>query len=377
MMIVTWIAGAALLLIVSIRIVSMLLATARVAGKQEPTPPPAEAPPISLIRPVCGLENEIEATLGSTFDLDYPNYEIVFCVAEESDPVVPLVRRLMSEHPERPTRLLVGDDRISINPKLNNMVKGWKAALYDWVVITDSNLLLPKDYLQTLLGRWSDKTGMICAPPVGGRPIGFWAELECATLNEYEAMWQLVADAVGVAFAQGKTLFTRKEIFDAAGGIEVLAEEPAEDAAATKVIHRSGLHVRLVPGPFIQPLGRRSFAEVWGRQVRWARLRRDTFPLIHLPEALVGFLPPLILGAILVATGAMSIGLLILLAIAWYASEGLLAWLAGWHLSWRSPVLWLVRDALLPVLYVAAFTGKQFTWRGTAMDVAQPDSPPR
>jgi ceramide glucosyltransferase len=302
---------------------------------------------------------------------------VIFCVADEDDPVVPLVRRLMAEHPETPTRLLVGEDRISINPKLNNVVKGWKAARYDWVLMADSNLLLPKDYIQVLMARWTEGTGMVCSPPVGGHPTGFWAELECAFLNEHEAFWQLIADGLGVGYAQGKTLFLRKEVLDSVGGIEVLAEESAEDAAATKVIRRAGLHVRLVPGPFVQPLGRRSFAETWGRQVRWGRLRRESFPVVHFAEILVGLLPPLVATAILVAIGVIPPNALIALVLAWYASEAFLTSTAGWHLSWRSPVAWVLRDLLLPVLWISAWTGKRFNWRGTAMNVAEVGSEPR
>ena len=84
------------------------------------------APGVSVVRPICGIDNHVEETLRSTFRLDYPDYEILFCVASARDPVVPLVERLMRDFPER-TRLLIGDDRVSENPKLNNVVKGWRA----------------------------------------------------------------------------------------------------------------------------------------------------------------------------------------------------------------------------------------------------------
>src|SRR5271156_3243266 len=89
-------------------------------------------PPVSLVRPLCGLDNYAADTLRSTFDLDYPHCEILFCVAAANDPVVPLVKSLIAEHPRTNARLLIGDDRVSSNPKLNNVVKGWRAASHDW-----------------------------------------------------------------------------------------------------------------------------------------------------------------------------------------------------------------------------------------------------
>ena len=113
---------------------------------------------ISIIRPVCGVENFSEETLLSGFHLDYPRYELLFCVAQASDPVVPLVRRLIELHPHVPARLLVGNECISANPKLNNVVKGWAAASYPWIVMADSNVLMPPDYLHRLLETWRPDT---------------------------------------------------------------------------------------------------------------------------------------------------------------------------------------------------------------------------
>jgi len=207
------------------------------------------------------------------------------------------------------------------------------------------------------------------------RAASVWAELECAFLNTYQARWQCFADSVGLGFAQGKTMLWRREILERGGGIHALARELAEDAAATKLVGRQGLRVRLVARPFGQPLGRRTLAEVWQRQIRWARLRRDTFKLFFAVEIFAGAIPSL-LAAMLVAT-AMDwpvLGISAALACLWYLLEMALAHVAGWHLSWRSVPLCVLRDLLLPVLWLAAWIGNEFEWRGNAMRVAQRSS---
>ena len=326
-------------------------------------------PAVSIVRPVCGIENHIEETLASAFAIRYPAFEIVFCAASSGDPVIPLVRRLMAEHPEVPARLLIGDDRISINPKLNNVVKGWRAARHDFIVMSDSNLLLPPDYLDRLLERYDETTGLVSSPPFGTRAENLGAELECAFLNTYQARWQLAADAFGTAFAQGKTLFCRRALLDDVGGISALATQPAEDAAATKIVRQAGLHVRLVAQPFAQPLGRRRLGEVWSRQLRWARLRRDTFGAWFVPEIFSSALLPVAGAAWLAATGAISWAFVAALALAWYGAEILLAILLRWPLSIRTPFLFVARDLMLPVLWLAAWGGSTFVWRGNAMDM--------
>lgn len=113
-------------LFVAVQIASIAIAMVRLCRKA-----PAQFgdyPPVSLVRPLCGLDNFAAETLRSTFELDHPRCEILFCVAAANDPVVPLVKDLMAAYPEVDARLLIGDDRLSPNPKLNNVVKGWRAA---------------------------------------------------------------------------------------------------------------------------------------------------------------------------------------------------------------------------------------------------------
>lgn len=332
---------------------------------------PASLPPISILRPVRGLDPNDELTLRSGFALAYERYELILCCEDADDPVVPVIRRLMAEYAHVDAKLLIGRDQLCSNPKLNNLIKGWRAARYAWVVMADSNVLMPPDYLQRLLAGWRADTGLLCAPPIGCMPDGFWAEVECAFLNTYQARWQYAADTVGLGFAQGKTMLWRRGDLERAGGIRMLGAEIAEDAAATKVVRRAGKRVRLVDRAFGQPLGERTARQIWSRQVRWARLRRATFPLYFLPELLSGSAVPLI-AAVYAAEAfeVTSLGAALALASIWYACEAVLARAAGWHIGLLSPLAWMARDAMLPVLWVQAWLGNSFSWRGNDMHVA-------
>jgi ceramide glucosyltransferase len=347
------------------------ISIAVLVGRSYAKPPakPAKRPPITILRPATGIENHIERTLESAFFIEYPEFEIVFCVQRENDPVIPVIEAIRARHPNVPSRLLVGDDRISMNPKLNNLVKGWREAKYEWIVMTDSNVLVTPDYLDTILARWTDGVGLVCSPPIGTEPEGVGADLECAFLNTYQARWQLTADVLGIAFAQGKTIFWRRADLDRAGGIAALAAEPAEDAAATKVVHRAGNRVRLVRNPWPQPLGYRAVADIWKRQLRWARLRRATFAPLYAMELASGGFLPLVLAAILVAVTPATWPMLLGLFLAWYGAELILAARFGWPVSPRIALMMFVRDLSLPALWIAGWTGNTFVWRGNAMDM--------
>jgi len=315
-----------------VNLISIVLAVLRLRPPSRCALPAGPVEAVTIVRPVCGLESCIERTLESSFVLDYPCYELIFCVARSDDPVVPVVRGLMEAHPEIPSRLLVGDDRISENPKLNNCVKGWEAAQSEWVVLADSNVLMPRDYIQQLLMSRRSNTGLVCSTPIGSQPNGFWAEIECAFLNTLQARWQYVGESLGLGFAQGKSMLWQRDFLNARGGIRMLAAEIAEDAAATKLVRAAGLQVHLVPSPFEQPLGRRTAGQVWIRQTRWARLRRVTFPLFFAPEILTGAVFPLLAGTY--AAGGDPYGcfaVLIGMFTLWYGAEVILARSKGWY----------------------------------------------
>ena len=370
------VAAAFCLATTAIHLFGIALAAMRCRVRAARAPMPG-TPAVTIIRPLCQLDALERETLSSSFALDYPSYEVVFCVARADDPVVPVVRALLQANRHVAARLLIGADRRSANPKLDNVLKGWDAARHDWIILADSNVLMPRDYVQRMLARWRPDTGLVCSMPIGARPGNFWASLECAFLNTHQARWQYVAEMLGFGFAQGKSMLCQRGVVERAGGLlAALDGEVAEDAAFTKMIHDAGLRVHLVDAPFQQPLGVRTFGAVWARQRRWATLRRATFPLTFAPEILTGSAFPILAGAAAARLGGYDEPAVVaLLAAVWFGAEAALAWRAGWYLEWRLLPALLIRDLLLPALWVQAWLRDDFEWRGTAMTVAadEPD----
>jgi ceramide glucosyltransferase len=347
---------------------SIALAMRRVT-RSRLRPGPLASAGVSILRPVCGLEYRIEATLVSSFQIDHPSYEVIFCVAAADDPVVPIVRRLIREHPEVPARLLVGGEGGGSNPKLANLAKAWDVANHDWIVLADSNVLMPPAYLDRLFARWTERVAFVCSPPVGIDVHGSAAELEAAFLNTFQARWQLAVEELGFGFVHGKTMLLRRSDLAGEGGLAALAREVAEDAAATKIARRWGRKVGTVDKPFPQPLGRRSLADVWQRQLRWARLRRASFPGWFCAELPAGAVFPFLLASYLGIAGVLPWAGVGALMLAWYGAEAALARAFGWPLRVRSPLFWIARDLLLPVLWVHALAAKDYQWRGTPVDL--------
>ena len=348
------------------------IAAVRCRRRRALLPAPANAPAITIVRPVCGVDNFARETLGSSFGLDYPDYEVIFCAARADDPAVGLVRELIAAHPDQPATLLIGDDRVGPNPKLNNVVKGFDAVRTPWAIMADSNVMMPRDYLQRLLARWRPNSGCVVSVPIAAYPANFWAELECAFLNTHEARWEYVSDTFGLGFAQGKNMLFRCDLLEAAGGIRALGREVAEDAATTKLMRGMGRKIHVMGAPFEQPLGRRRLIDVWQRQTRWARLRRITFPLLFGPEVLTGCVFPLLAALYAaVALGANVVIVALMLLGVWIGAEAVMARCAGWHFSWRMPAALLLRDLLLPVMCADAWLHSEVRWRGSTVSEAR------
>ena len=323
-------------------------------------------PHVTLIRPVKGVDPYDRVTLASSFEQDYPSYDIVFCVEHAEDPACGLVEALIAAHPEVPAQLLVGESRISANPKLNNVEKGCDAARGDWFVMADANLMLGPDYLATLADSWGEGTGLVSGPPLGAVPANFWGAVECAFLNTNQARWQLAADVLGLGFAQGKTLFWNRRILNAGGGLTALGHDTAEDVGSTKLVRGQGLRVRLPQRLSLHPVGRRTAKSVWDRQLRWSIIRREGFPVIFAAEALQGPVAGLLALLLLALLGGPAVLPLLYLTL-WYGAEILFTRVYGLPFAPRDLAAMMLRDGMLAALWGASLFRRGFDWRGNAM----------
>lgn len=321
---------------------------------------------VSLVRPICGLDDGIRQSLRDSFRLSYPAYELIFCAHSAVDAAVPFVKALIAESPHVSARVLIGDDPISPNPKLNNMVKSWRAVDTDWVVFCDDNVLLPRDYLERLLAARRADSGAVSTIHIGSAPRNLWAHLECAFLNGFQARWYLTTAAVGHGFVNGKTMLFSRHMLDAAGGIEALAAELAEDVALTKIVRGQGKDIAILPQPLEQPLGVRSADDVLGRQVRWARIRRLGYTAAFVPEFLAGGFFPALAAIYLGRCLGLSVpGTLFAEMVFWYGSELVFLQRSGWPWSAMTVPASILRDLTLPAIWLMAWRrGGNYAWRG-------------
>jgi len=330
------------------------------------------APPVSVIVPLKGLDAELAGNLASLLRQDYPDYEVLFSVAEADDPAAAVARRAIAEAPHVPARLVVGAAAVSNHLKTNNMIRPLGAARHDAVLITDSNVRSEPDRIAGLMRHLGGRQGLVSATAAGARPDTMAGELECAFLNGYCTRFLLFGDRIGRTVALGKTMLFRRSDLERAGGITQLARGGADDVALTRAITGLGLRVAMAERAAVHPVAGRRFGEVWSRHARWLVYRRDYALLTFVLEPFGG---GLVAAAMAGLVGAFNpFGLPAALAVAahlaiWYGAEAALLRARGWHLGWRSPLAWLARDAMLPAMWVRSMMSRRMRWRGVTVTV--------
>jgi len=331
-----------------VHIVSIVLALHQLRRRRYHAPVES----ITIIRPMKGIDRGFLKCVSSGYKIP-DDVKQIFCVSDPGDLVIRVLRNYDKQ-------ILIGDDHKFANPKLSNLEKGFITVDTKYTAFVDSNVIIPRGYLNDVGACLNlPGVGMVSAPPIGVDPENGFADVECAFLNTYQARWQYAADALGMAFAQGKNLIFPTNIVQRL--LERLDMEPAEDAAFTKIMHSLNLRIKLLYNPPKHPVGYRSLTELWDRQVRWARLRRATFFWTFLPEIFMGFVP-VFLSMLCSGWNALQI---LVYGLVWYAMEFMMAVVCSWEFDFQSAI---IRDVMLPFIWIAGW-GSKFKWQGNERTV--------
>lgn len=255
-------------------------------ARRRPIPPGAYAP-ISVLKPLCGVDDGLESNLETFFQLTYPHYEIIFGVAGDSDPAIEVVRRLRKRYPDVRARLIVHDGQRGLNPKVANLRAMLEKGAHDVVVISDSNIAVQPDYLEEMYGHLLDDgvemvTSLIAG--VGEESIG--ATLENLHLNGYISGYKAGAEVAGIPFVIGKSVMYRRSILDPLGGLESLASVLGEDHVMGRMIQLAGYEIRVCTQPVKNVCVNTSVGRFVLRHLRWGLIRTKLKPIVYLSEPL-------------------------------------------------------------------------------------------
>ena len=328
---------------------------------------PHLSPPVSILKPVCGVDRGVYENFASMCRLDYPEYEIVFGVGEGDDLVVPLIEKLQKEFPERSIRLIVGIEQLGASRKTNTLCRLVKEAKYDLLVMNDSDVRVEKDYLRDVVAGFSNpRVGVVTALFRSQSGAGLAEKLDAIGVpTDSSASMLLEREFSEIDFAYGWTMAITKDRLAEIGGFEAMVNLHSDDFALGNEMAKRGYRVELMRNPVLMVFPKETLGGFLKHELRWCiqlkNLRGLGYPGMFLT---MGFAWSLIVG-LMVPSWEIAAGYF----LAYLTLRLTLAWVAGvWGL--RDPVvkgnLWLVpvRDALNICLYTASFFSNKVEWRG-------------
>jgi ceramide glucosyltransferase len=325
-----------------------------------------DLPGISILKPLKGIDDGARENLESFFRSNYPRFELLFSVASESDPVIPLVRDLQLKYPHVASDLLVGDVKLGLNPKVNNLVRSYAAATFDNILISDSNTRVDSEFLLRLGSAFTPEASLLHCVVGGGGGESLGGRLDVLALNTVYARGSLLAAALGQVVVTGKAMLLRKSELENLGGLKALSAVIAEDYVAGQLFDRAGLRVRMHDEPIQQHVGRLSFRGFWSRNIRWGRIRKGHAPLMFFfIEPLLGSVTSGLMGAL--AFHSMGVSPLLFFPLHmsfWALNDLLLMRKLGGSFREQGFGRWLLREFLQLPLWLHISLGNSVTWRG-------------
>jgi ceramide glucosyltransferase len=321
----------------------------------------ARAEPISIMKPLAGLDLGLESNLRTFFEQEYPAFEILFAVRSESDPAVAIVRRLQQEYPNVSSRLLITGEPPYANAKVFSLELMLKAAVNDLVVMSDSDIRVTRDLLRTVVAEFEDEHVGVATCPYRAVPgESFWSQLEATGMNTDFWGGALVARMLeGMRFAVGPTIVARGRVLESIGGFARLKDYLAEDFVLGQFAAEAGHGVLLSSYVIEHHIGSTNFRENVAHRLRWARSTRRSRPAGYIGQL---FTMPLPLAMIVCALvpGWWPV-LPVALALRTFAAYMISARVLHARLNW---VLLPIEDMMGFLFWIAGFFGNTISWRG-------------
>ncbi|TLY21135.1 MAG: glycosyltransferase [Nitrospirae bacterium] len=352
----------------SVYVVVCLLCVVRyrsLKARSSPTPG-REWPPVTILKPVHGLEKDLAKNLRSACLQDYPNYQVVFAVQDEKDPAIPLLRSLEREFGPQRVSVAIEPHQVGTNGKINNLIGGLIHARHEILVISDSDVYLKPDYLKAIVAPLADPdVGFVCTYFMAISAESWFEKMELLTMNAGFFPDTVFAYVTGTAkFCIGSSVALRRSTLNEIGGLESLADYLAEDYEMGRRIWERGKKMAVAPYVVETVVDLKTPSQWWNHQLYW-----DQNSCVVRPGALISTLvirpvPFALLFA--VARLADPLGLTVLggaLALRLLTTGVILGWGLGDREGLKSLMLLPFRDLAAVVSLLAAFMKPTTIWR--------------
>jgi len=341
--------------------------SARRWRRRRTQPRNAFTPPVSVLKPVRGLDRLAAQHFASFCSQDYPDYEMLFAVADADDAAIPVIRRLADEFPRVPIRLIVGALEIGANGKVNKLCRLAREARHDLLVVSDSDVTVPPEHLRAVVAPFADpRVGAATCLYRGISGGSFWSDLEAIGISTDFIPGVLVAHRLeGITFALGATMAITRASLAEIGGFEAIAEYCADDFEVGRRLAARGRTVVLADSVVATESAALDGVGFFRHQLRWAITLRHSRPQGYVGKVAFTQGLPWTLAAMSLAP---STTIAAAYALAYLMLRGVLAWIAAGvvedDMARRKLYLVPVADAFACAVSIGALCSNRINWRG-------------
>jgi len=342
-----------------------ILAALRFFGQQQRQTREGYGPPVSLLKPIRGVDFGSRENFASFCKQDYPEYEILFAANDENDPAIPLVRQIMAEFPQRRIRLFTSAEGLGANRKVNKLAMLAREAQYDVLVLTDGDVRVGPNYLREVVAPLREKKiGAVTSFYRAIAQENLGAKLEAVgAASDFFAGVLMAKWKEGIRFALGASIATTKEWVRKMRGFEAIADTLADDYELGLGIAKAGGEITLSHETVWTMYPAQTLRSFWEHQLRWARTVRSCRPFEYLGLLFTQGLPWTLLAVVVapawwVAAAYLAVYAILRFCMAWTVG----VWGIGDEVLRRN--LWLVpvRDAIYFVVWLACFGSDRIRW---------------
>lgn len=243
-------------------------------------------PGVSIIKPLMGVDPNLLSNLETFFQLDYPVYELLFCIEDAQDPVLLLVHKLMEKYPAVETKLFLGGRGVGVNPKINNMQPAYEASRHELILISDSGIRMREDTLLDMVHYMTERVGLVHQMPFTCDRDGFAAAYEKIFFGTVQSRMYLAADLLRINCHTGMSALIKKALLEEVGGLKIFGVYLAEDFFYAKSLTDRGWKITVCSQPAMQNSGHCEVQTFQARLRRWAKLRVAMLPTTIVLEPL-------------------------------------------------------------------------------------------
>jgi len=327
-------------------------------------------PPVTIFKPVHGMEEQLPSNLESFFQQDYPDYEVIFGARDAENPAIKIAEEVRSRYPHIPSRVVLSGAPAWPNAKVFSLDQMIAASSRSYFIISDSDVRVEPNFLRNIIPPLLDsEIGLVTCMYRGIPSSDFWSGLEALGLSIEMSSGVMVADMMeGMRFALGPAMAARRDAIDAIGGIAAVADYYSDDFELGNRIWAKDYKVILSHHIVQNVLTPRSLLRTLGDQLRWMKSTRYSRPAGHAGSGLTYAVPFGILG--LVAAGALGnwtvgLGLFALACVNRMIQSAVVGWtVARDARAVRFCWLYPLRDFLGFVAWAISYTSRDFYWRG-------------